>query len=110
MQNCGMPPPICNLGREFEHKNGQNLTNNLSFYLHLILGRKTEWFWVEKFFFLVFIILKFPGTPPPPFENSAYASGEDNRSRYSFEDFDQRWELAKKFLALGLYYLFYCFF
>ena len=40
--------------------------------------------------FLVFIILKFPGTLPPPFENSAYASGEDDGSRYSFEDFDQR--------------------
>ena len=37
--------PICNLGRKFEHTNGQNLDKDVFFVffrLHLILGRKTD--------------------------------------------------------------------
>ena len=62
-------PPLCNLGRKFEHTNGQNLGEDFNFEpkavlnlsedlffvfffgLHLILGRKTDCFRVEKFFF-----------------------------------------------------------
>ena len=89
----GMPPPLCNLGRGLEHRNGGqrpflwpsrnfgpktglNLSEDLFFGLHLILGRKTNLVLGRKIFiwssllsnFLNFLAL-------PPFENPAYATG-----------------------------------
>ena len=54
------------LGKKFEHTKEQNLGKDLFFGLHVILGRKTNWFWGEKFFFGL-IIFKFPD---PPFRKS----------------------------------------
>ena len=82
-----MPPPICNLGRKFEHKNGQNLTEDLFFWSSSNFGKENGLILSGEIFLLVFIILKYPGAspPPPPLENSAYASGEDNRSRIALK-------------------------
>ena len=79
-----MAPPVCNLGRKFEHKNGQNLTNESFFFWSLPnFGQKNELILTGKIFLLVFIILKFPGLLPS--ENPAYASVEDNRSRIALK-------------------------
>ena len=37
MKNCGMPPPLCILGRKFEQNNGQNLTEDLFYFIHLFI-------------------------------------------------------------------------
>ena len=46
-------------------KTGLNLSEDRFFGLHLIFGRKTDWFWLEKIFILVFVILKFSEFPAP---------------------------------------------
>ena len=86
-------PPICNLSRKFEHKNGQNLTNNF-FLSSPNFGRENGLILIGEIFLLVVIILKFPGTPTP-FENSVYASGEDNRSRIALKILikDENWQI-----------------
>ena len=66
MQNCGMPP-ICNLGRKFEYRNGgqrpffwpktgPNLSEHLFLGLHLFFGPKTGLNLTEErpFFFFFF--------------------------------------------------------
>ena len=80
------PPPLCKLGIRFDHtkgnvlcvsftfastfgrKTGRNLSEDLFFFaLHLILGEKRNWFWVEQFLIQIFILLEFsefPGRPP----------------------------------------------
>ena len=63
MQNCGMPP-ICNFGRKFQRKNGQNLTNNLFILSSPNFRQENGLILSGENFFLVFIILKFPGDPP----------------------------------------------
>ena len=85
MQNCGMAPffvtwaeSLSTLTDGIWVKNfllGQNRTKFewrlFCLGLHLILCRKTDWFWVEKFFFWSSLFLNFL---PPPFENPTYAS------------------------------------
>ena len=74
---------LCNLDRGFEHRNGGqrsfvwpspnfepktglNLSEDLFFSFHLILGRKTDLVLGWKVFILVFIILKFSEFSGPP--------------------------------------------
>ena len=64
MQNCGRSHPNLNLGRKFEHKNGQNLTNNLFFLSSPNFGQENGLILSGEIFLLVFIILEFPGNPP----------------------------------------------
>ena len=73
------PPPLCNLGKRFEHKNGERrpffgqkpdqiwVKNFFTGGLHLILGIKTDLVLGWKIFILVFINLKFSD---PPFRKS----------------------------------------
>ena len=79
-------PPFCNLGTRFQHtnggrrpffwsspnfgpKSGLNLSEDLFFGLHRIMGRKrTDFGWKNFYKFS-----DFPG-PPSPFENPAYAT------------------------------------
>ena len=101
IQKCGMPP-LCNLGRKFQHTKGQNLSKDLFFFWSSRkFGPKTGiilvktflfsfffffFFWsspnfVQKnglilsgeIFLLVFIIFEFPA-PLPFFEHPAYAT------------------------------------
>ena len=58
----------------FWPKTGLNLSEDLFYGLHLILGRKTDLVLGWKIFVLVSINLKFSAPPLPPFENSAYAT------------------------------------
>ena len=37
---------------------------------HLILGKKLDWFWVEEFLILFFVLLKFSEVPAPFFSKS----------------------------------------
>ena len=76
-------PFLCNLGRKFKHTNGQNLGENFYFGPKTGLNLSEDlFFWSspnfgqengllpsEEIFLLVFINLKFPAPPPPPFEN-----------------------------------------
>ena len=39
---------------------------NFFFALHLILGKKSDWFWVEQFLIQIFVLLKFFEVPGPP--------------------------------------------
>ena len=87
-------PPLCNLGRKFEHKNGlnvikelfclrfwslptcrpktrPNLRQDLFFWSSPNFGQKNELILSGEIFHLVCIIHKFPA---PPFKNPAYAT------------------------------------
>ena len=94
MPNCGMPPhppfvsyaealstqrvgevvcfwPAPNFGQIM----GLNLSEDLFFFaLHLILGKKSDLFWVEQVLILIFVLLKFFKVPAPSFQNPAYAT------------------------------------
>ena len=79
-------PPLCNLGRRFEHrnggqrpffgpspnfgpKNGLNLIEDLYFWFSPNFGQENGFFWARKFLFwsLLFSnILNFLPPPPPP--------------------------------------------
>ena len=54
--------PLCNLGRKFEHKNGQILTEDLffKFWCSPNFGLKNRLILSGEVLLLVFIILKFP--------------------------------------------------
>ena len=75
-----MPPPICNLGRKFEHKNGQNLTKVLFFWSSPNFGQENGLILNGEIFFGLHYS-QILGT----FENPACASGEDNRSRIALK-------------------------
>ena len=96
-----MAPPFCNLSRKLEHTNGPNLGEdfyigpksglNLSEDLFFLVFTK---FWQEngllpseEIFLFVFIILKFPG-PPPPLENPAYATAQSKLKKIIFDGFE----------------------
>ena len=86
MQNCGMPP-LCNLGKSFEHKNGKRRPLFLTSTKVWVKTRtKFEWrpfFWSSPnvgqknrlilgkiIFILIFVLLKFSEVPGPPFSKS----------------------------------------
>ena len=84
MQNCGMPPsPFVIWAESLSTKTDKIWLK--TFFLSLPnFGKENELILSGEVFLLVFIILKFPGTPLP-FENLAYANGEDNRSRIALK-------------------------
>ena len=94
MQNCGMAPPFVSwaealstqrVGEDlcfwpapnFGQKIGLNLREDLFFGFQLILDRKIALILGEKIFILIFVLFKFSEFLPPPFQNSAYATGWD---------------------------------
>ena len=91
-----MALPLCKLGIRFDHTKGMfyaflldfgheiggKLIDDLFFALHLILGKKSNWIWVDQFLIQIIAFLNFsevrapppPPPPSPPFQNPAYAT------------------------------------